>query len=538
MYFSVYSKTLDSAGVEAYGCAYITTGLLDSDVVSSAINGNEKSINDISYDLNWTIDHKEIFRTQYVLDLDGTIIAADDNLKEVGVDIGDTHPIDVDVLDFVIDNKHPTYSDMYNFNGNKTLTGFAPIYEDQDSNKNVIAISAIDFDGSIVTDRTFEILKSSILWGFFPLILVVVSASYFIKKETNPILTVTDEVKKIAEGDLTRVIDINANNEIGDLANDLNQLTAHFREILGEISLNTIQLASTSEELLASSQNISEISDNNSNNLNDVSDLSGTQLKHSNEINEIIQTSSEHIKGISEQLNSFANVSRETVDESVIGTKVMGETDAQISNINKNIIGLTETMISLQNKSIQIDKIIHIINDISEQTNILSLNATIEAARAGESGKGFAVVADEVRKLADESRNSTTDIRKLLGEIQSEIDSALTESENGRDVTREGIKKAQEAGVIFTDISEKIKTMNEDFIDSSDSVETVSSELGEVVVKMGEVVELLENTTSRTNEVSNAIVNQNNSFDEIVEVTDNLTQLSESLKDKISYFKI
>lgn len=538
MYFSVHNKTLDAAGVEAYGCAYITTGLLDGKTIEKAIGGDRGSIKDISYDLNWTVEHKDIFRTQYILDLDGKVIASDKNLNTVNIEIGDVHPIDKDIIEQVVNEKHPSHTKIYNVNGEKTLTGIAPIYKDQDSSKEVIAISAIDFDGSVVSERTLDTLKSSMFLGALPLLLVVIATSFFIRKVVNPINKVTEDVKQIKEGDLTIKIDVESNDEIGQLANDINELTEHFRGILSDIMMNTTQLAATSDELFASSQNISDISERNSQNLTEVNELSNSQLEYSNEINEIIQTSSDHIQSISERLSSFTEVSKETVEESIQGTEVMNETDGQMNNINEKMEGLAQTMISLQNKSNQIDRIIHLINDISEQTNILSLNATIEAARAGESGKGFAVVADEVRKLAEESKNSTTDIRELLSEIQNEISVALEESEQGNEETQQGIKKVKEAATIFEDISEKIQSVNRDFVESSSSVEVVSSELEEIVAKMGEVVDLLEDTSLKTDGVSEAIADQNNSFNEIVEVTDNLAQLSETLKEKISYFKI
>lgn len=538
MYYSVYNKTLESAGIEAYGCANITTGLIDLTELKKAINGDKEAMAGIGEGIDWTIDHKDIFDAQYILDLDGKIIAADKNLLAEGVKLGDEHQLNKGLIKHIVDMNHPTYSKIYESNGEKTLTGLAPIYEDHDPSKKVIAISAIDFDASVVTERTIDTIKTSVFGGALPLLLVLVVTYLFVKRIVRPIKVVSDKVNEVSKGDLTVEIDVNSNDEIGLLAKDFNSLVKRFRNILGDVSFNTTQLAATSEELFASSQNISEISNQNTNRIDEVKTMSDVQSQHMLEINGIIQELSEHIQTISQQLYNFSTISQQTVDQAALGEEVIGKTNVQMQNIDGKIEKLTETIISLQSKSKEINQIIQLINDISEQTSILSFNATIEAERAGQSGKGFAVVASEVRKLAEESTNSTKEINELLNQIQKEINDALTESEEGRIEAKEGINKVKEAGESFHDISLRIKEVSKDLATSSTSVESVSNEIEEIVEKMEEVLQLLDNTTNNTTDVSNAINDQNDSFKEIVMVTDTLSKLSEELKNKIEYFKI
>lgn len=537
-YYSIFNKTLDSAGIEAYGCANITTGLINQRELNKALSGDVVASNEVGKQLNWTIDHKAIFETQYILDLEGNIIAADQNSLKNGTKIGNKHSLDFKLIKEMAEMKHPMHSDIYKSNGKKTLTGMAPIFKDNDPTKEVIAISAIDFNASIVTERTIDTIKSSVLLGTLPLVLVMIVTTLFVNRIVRPIRLVSSKVKEVSDGDLSVVIELDSKDEIGVLAGDFNSLVKRFRGILSDVSFNTTQLASTSEELLASSQNISGISNLNANRLEEVNDMSGAQSKHMSEINEIVRNLSNHIQVIAEQLNSFAVISRNTVDEAIAGEKVIENTTIQMHSIDEKIENLSKTIISLQSKSREINQIIELINDVSDQTNILSLNATIEAARAGEQGKGFAVVAEEVRKLAEESSHSTNDIRTLLNQIQKEINDALSESEEGNKEAKEGISKVNEAGETFQHISGKIKVVSEDVVSSSAAVESVSNELEEIVAKMGDIMELLENTTNNTFEVSSAINDQNNSFNEIVSVTDNLSQLSEQLKEKIAYFKI
>ena len=539
IYYSIYNQTKESAGIEAYGCANITTGLIDPSLLEKALNGDSKAQEKLSKTINWTVQHKKLFDSHYILDLDGNIIAADKNMLKEGARLGNVHPIDKKLLKDVANMKHPMYSEIYVSNGEKTLTGLAPIFKDHDPTKEVIAINAIDFDASIIAERAFDTIKTSILGLFIPLLFVLIATFIFVNKITKPIKVVSNKVNEVSKGDLTAEIDIkNKNDEIGALANDFNSLIKRFKDILGEVLFNTTTLAATSEELFASSQNVSSISNHNSKRLEEINEMARTQSEHMTKINEIVQMLSERIQTISEQINNFASVSLKTVEDAETGVEVVNRTNEQIHNIDSKIEKLTSTMISLQSKSKEIDQITKIINDISEQTNILSFNATIEAERAGEYGKGFSVVAEEIRKLAEESSNSTKKIDELLNQIQKEINDALMESEEGRKETKEGIKKAKEVEDTFRNISRGIKEVTSDLTSTSQYIQQISSELKEIVEKMDEVLKLIENTASNTHDVTSAINEQNNSFKEIVNITESLSELSEELKEKIKYFKI
>ena len=93
-YKTAYDKLYDAAGIEAYGCANITTGLIQPGDVVKMLNGDASTMEAVGNQLNWTIDHKAIFESQYIVDLDGNILALDDNLRVKGFKPGDTVPLD------------------------------------------------------------------------------------------------------------------------------------------------------------------------------------------------------------------------------------------------------------------------------------------------------------------------------------------------------------------------------------------------------------------------------------------------------------
>ena len=157
--------------------------------------------------------------------------------------------------------------------------------------------------------------------------------------------------------------------------------------------------------------------------------------------------------------------------------------------MNGNITRLNEG-------SQEIENVISMISGIAEQTNLLALNATIEAARAGEAGKGFAVVASEVKNLSNQTTSATEDIRTLIGNIQSEISSAVDAAEQIDKVIKEiseiagGISTAvEEQGGATREIS---RTVNQSATNCSviaERVQEVSTALSKTNQSMGQVID-------------------------------------------------
>ena len=168
-------------------------------------------------------------------------------------------------------------------------------------------------------------------------------------------------------------------------------------------------------------------------------------------VDEVLQTSeqaSQRAQAVSESSQRAAEVGqsgRKAVEESVLA---MGTVKDQTSSIAESILTLAE-------QAQAIGEIIATVNDIAEQTNVLSLNAAIEASRAGEHGRGFSVVAGEVKVLADQSKKATGQVRQILGEIQKATNTAVMVTEQGTKSVNDAIKTVNDAGTtirLLTDI--------------------------------------------------------------------------------------
>lgn len=167
-------------------------------------------------------------------------------------------------------------------------------------------------------------------------------------------------------------------------------------------------------------------------------------------ISELLATS----RQIAESAQRVAHVAEETAAAARTGDQTAQKTHDSVSNIKRQVDLIVTHMLDLGKKSQQIGGILEIINELAEQTNILAINATIEASGAGEAGKRFAVVADEIRKLADRVGGSTKEIRALIEEIRTAVNTTVMATEGG--------SKAVDAGARqFVDVTAALKQITE-----------------------------------------------------------------------------
>lgn len=538
MYFTIFNNTLAAAGMEAYGCAFITTGLIDSGLMEQSLSGDQVAQEQLGKDLNWTVEHKPLFRNQYVLDLAGRVVALDDYSVDYELHPGFEHPISQETIDYILTEKQPTYSNIYDLNGNKTLTGFAPVFKDGKIGGEVIAINAIDFAGSIIFERTLANLTPNLFWNFVQIVLVILVSGYFINRTVRPIRTVQEKMTEVGNGDLTTGLVINRNDEIGALARDFASLIGRFRNIIADVSQHLLQVSATYQQLLTGVQHVSRMSAENTHRLQTLNSNINGQFVNTDEISSLLKNMTAYIQEVTAQLHTFADMLTYTADVSESSILAMDTANSQMEKIGTSNENVKNLIADLDRKSQQIDQLIKNINQITEQTNILSLNATIEASRAGEHGRGFAVVAGEVKKLADESRSFTNEIQELLYGIQQDIKQVLLESETGNEDTRRGIEQVQQLREIFHELNRSIRKANADFQSSSQAVQHAAMDIETIAEKMAGIVTTLKTSLDHLSGISQHIHEQDDLLSEIVQGASQLEGGFQELAEKISYFTV
>ncbi|MGO4886323.1 methyl-accepting chemotaxis protein [Anaerobacillus sp. MEB173] len=537
-YLVSYSKTYEAAGIEAVGCANITTGLIDPNELGAIIRG-EKDVAQLQQTLDWTTDHKQIFETQYVLLEDGMIVVGDTNLERQGFKAGDQFYIDKDAIELILKTRHPQYSEIYEYGGMKRITGYAPIFQDHDPTKEIIAFNAIDFNAEIVSERTWASVKDSFLLGLLPMAVACLLTIWFIRRKTKPITMLIDYAKALASGDLAaEKVTVKNKDEIGELAANLHHMADNFKGLIEQIGTSAEQVAASAEQLTASAEQ------NNSSAIAITTTVQEVGIEMDRQVQSIEETSSTvdmmsgGVQQIARHAKSVSQAAVEATEKAAEGGQSIHTAVQQMNSINSTFDDLSDVVKGLGKRSEQIGQIIEVITEIAKQTNLLALNAAIEAARAGEHGRGFAIVADEVRKLAERSAQSADKVSEIISMIQVETEKTIQSMEIATNEVSSGIKVVNTAGESFQEIEHSVNNVTSQIQEVSTAVQQISDGSEQIVQSIQFISRAAEQTASGTQEVSSATEEQLASMEEISSSAQALARMADQLNSVIAKFKV
>ncbi len=295
-------------------------------------------------------------------------------------------------------------------------------------------------------------------------------AAFMIRKIVKSVAEVNEVTSMAANGDMTRDVSVLSDDEVGQMAQGFNKMMMDLRRIAGQIKGMTNTLASSSEQVSATTESLTH----------GAKEQSRQTEQAAAAITEVSQTVMDVAKSASEASNASKEMSRIAGE----GRKSVEDTVTGMHGIADKVKEAANTVGELGNASKEIGTIINTINDIADQTNLLALNAAIEAARAGESGRGFAVVADEVRKLAERTGKATKEIGVMIEKIQQETARSVAGMQTGIVEVEKGVALAEEAksalerivnaSTVSTDMIQRIAAAAEE---QSAATEQVSSNM-------------------------------------------------------------
>ncbi|MBM9486039.1 methyl-accepting chemotaxis protein [Pseudomonas sp. ICBG1301] len=264
---------------------------------------------------------------------------------------------------------------------------------------------------------------------------------------TVPIFQALEAAEEVAEGNLTRPIKVDGNDEAGRLLAAMAKMQDKLRDTLQRIAGSATQLASAAEEL------------------NAVTDESARGLtQQNNEIEQAATAVNEMTSAVEEVARnavSTSEASRNATTSAGDGRDLVQETVSAIERMSSDVQATATLIGELANESRDIGKVLDVIRGLADQTNLLALNAAIEAARAGEAGRGFAVVADEVRALAHRTQQSTSEIERMIGSIQTGTGHAVDSMRNSTERAESTLNIAKGAGMSLDTINTAIIEINE-----------------------------------------------------------------------------
>jgi len=329
------------------------------------------------------------------------------------------------------------------------------------------------------------------------------------ERNQQAIIRLLDEMEGLADGDLTANATVTEDftGAIADAMNftidQLRNLVSTIKDSVGKLSDATTETQGISIELAQASRNQAQ-------------EITGASAA----INEMAVS----IEQVSANASESTTVAEKSVEIAKKGGEVVRNTIQGMDTIREQIQETSKRIKRLGESSQEIGDIVSLINDISDQTNILALNAAIQASMAGEAGRGFAVVADEVQRLAERSGNATDQIEALVKAIQTDTNEAVISMESSTAEVVHGARLAQDAGVALEEI-ERVSTS------LADLIQNISNAARQQAASAGHVSNTMNVIQEITNQTSEGTANTANSIGKLAELAD-------ELNDSIAGFKL
>jgi len=331
------------------------------------------------------------------------------------------------------------------------------------------------------------------------------------KNEANQmaILRLLDELADLADGDLTTQATV-TEDFTGAIADSINFAIDQMRALVTAINETAVQVASAAQETQSTAMHLADAAEHQA------QEIAGASAA----INEMAVS----IDQVSSNASESTSVAERSVTIANKGAEVVQATINGMDNIREQIQETSKRIKRLGESSQEIGDIISLINDIADQTNILSLNAAIQASMAGDAGRGFAVVADAVQRLAERSAAATKQIEALVKTIQNDTNEAVISMEHTTAEVVRGARLAQDAGVALEEIETVSRNLADLIQNISNAARQQASSAGHISNTMNVIQEITSQTSAGTTATAKSI--------------GNLAEMATKLRESVAGFKL
>ncbi len=351
-------------------------------------------------------------------------------------------------------------------------------------------------------------------------------------RKTNQVLSV------VATGNLKVCAEVHRKDEFLILGNSINHMLGSMKELIEkmfQVSSNTAvsaqEIAIASETLLVTSKNItnsvSDIEQGVQQQAGDAENCLARMFELANQI-AVVQDSTQEIERI-------ADNTKLSVDNGLSSIHDLSDKHSATTAITKSVITDIE---QLEQESKSIIDIIKTMDEISEQTNLLSLNAMIEAARAGEHGRGFAVVADEIRKLAEKSQNEAQNIKMIIQNIQNRTRATVSTARKAEDIVASQEETLRRTTLNFDEVNSHVMKLTDHLNKISLGIESMGQAKEDTLSAIENISSTLEETVAASTEVSTTAENQQSFVEQLGRAAMQLGNDARNLKETVSIFQI
>src|SRR5438552_13934334 len=327
------------------------------------------------------------------------------------------------------------------------------------------------------------------------------SLATYVEETSSSITQMGASIEQVAKSSSTLAGTVTeASATIEEMTVSIDQMAKNLENLAGTVT----ETSATIEQMTTSIEGVAKNAET----------LSSAASKASQRVTEMAAAVNDVAK-IAEEAD---RISTKASEDARLGDEAVATTVQGMKTISETMDNTTRVITSLGKRSQEIGKILEVIEEIADQTNLLALNAAIEAARAGEAGRGFAVVADEVRKLAERSVEATKEIGEVIRQVQQETTDAVETAKAGAAETKEGIALADKAGLALRSIIESVTR-------STQLMAQIASATSKQSQASTEVLGTVANMTSATNQVTSAVREQAEGTKQIRQAMENINRI-------------
>ena len=382
-------------------------------------------------------------------------------------------------------------------------------------------------------------LKRAVLWFvLFACIFVGVLGVFIVIGISKNMGSIIRRLSRVANGDLTVDMTIKNKSEFGALASHIMGVVSNTKNLVAkavmiskDVSESAVDVSQATEVLSAGTQNIHGAMEEIDKGVNRQVEDAGQCLNKMDELSKIILTTEQSVL----EMGHLADGTKSMIDVGSGSMEILTRQADETVRMTEQVDAKIE---ELSAKSQEISTFVDTINEISEQTTLLSLNASIEAARAGEAGRGFAVVAEEIKKLADHSMQAAEEIRKVVNIISDMTVETRESSANAKAVVEKQGEIVEQTRQNFSNMNDSIGKLLDNVQAIQDNMQQMSNGRAETLAAIESISSVVEQTAASATLVNETVSEQMKQADALSEVTNGLSSKTEELLEAISKFKV